>query len=108
MKQPAAGLSAKWWPPKPASFGSFEESQGLVIGQLLVVDPQSRVGGLGPIGTFRTTILREAPVSLSNFRFRTHPESSPAGATRSYSLLLVGQDILGADLHEWLFLLVTV
>jgi hypothetical protein len=31
----------------------------------------------------------------------------PVGATRCHSLLLAGQAILGADLHAWLFLLVT-
>jgi hypothetical protein len=66
----------------------------LVIGQLQV-------------GDLSTAILREALVSLSGFRFRTHTESGPVGATRCYSLLLAGQAILGADLREWLFLLVT-
>jgi hypothetical protein len=56
---------------------------------------------------FRTAILREDLVSLSDFRSRTHPESDPANATPCHSLLLAGQAILGADLHEWLFLLVT-
>jgi hypothetical protein len=44
---------------------------------------------------------------LSDFGSRTHPESDPAGATRCQSLLLAGDAILVADLHEWLFLLVT-
>ena len=54
-----------------------------------------------------TAILREDLVSLSDFRSRTHPEFRPADATRCHSLLLAGRAILGADLHEWLFLLVT-
>jgi len=66
----------------------------LVIGQLQV-------------GDLSTAILREALVSLSGFRFRTHTEFGPVGATPCYSLLLAGQAILGADLREWLFLLVT-
>jgi hypothetical protein len=49
---------------------------------------------------------REALVSLSDFRSRTHPEFDPVGVTCCHSLLLAGQAILGADLHEWLFLLV--
>jgi hypothetical protein len=44
---------------------------------------------------------------LSDFRSRTHPEFGTADATRCYSVLLAGHDILRADLHEWLFLLVT-
>jgi hypothetical protein len=56
----------------------------------------------------RTAILREALVSLSDSQARTHPESDPADATRCQSLLLAGAAILGADLREWLFLLVTV
>jgi hypothetical protein len=55
----------------------------------------------------RTAILREALVSLSDSRSRTHPEFGPADATPCHSLLLAGHDILGDDLHEWLFLLVT-
>jgi hypothetical protein len=56
---------------------------------------------------YRTAILREALVSLSDSRSGTHPESGPVGATPSHSMLLAGHDILGADLHQWLFLLVT-
>ena len=44
---------------------------------------------------------------IDRFSAETHPEFRPAGATRCQSLLLAGQAILGADLHEWLFLLVT-
>jgi hypothetical protein len=51
--------------------------------------------------------LREALVSLTDFRSRTHPEFDPADATRCQSLLLAGRAILQPDLHEWLFLLVT-
>jgi hypothetical protein len=58
-------------------------------------------------GTFRTAILREALINLSDSRPETHPEFDPADAKRCHSLLLAGQPILGADLHEWLFLLVT-
>jgi hypothetical protein len=72
----------------------------------LVADPQSKVRWPS-MGTFRTAILREALVSLSDFRSRTHPEFGPADATRCHSLLLAGQAILQPDLHEWLFLLVT-
>jgi hypothetical protein len=50
--------------------------------------------------------LREALVSLSDFRLRTHPEFGPADATRCHSLPLAGQAKFGGDLHEWLFLLV--
>jgi hypothetical protein len=56
---------------------------------------------------FGTAILREGLVSLSDFRSRTHPESDPANATPCHSLLLAGHIILGADLRERLFLLVT-
>jgi hypothetical protein len=65
----------------------------LVIGQLQV-------------GDLSTAILREALVSLSDFRFRTHTEFGPVGATPCYSLLLAGTAILDADLHGRLFLLV--
>ena len=58
-------------------------------------------------GTFRTASLREALINLSGFRSGTHPEFDPTDAKRCHSLLLAGQAILGADLHEWLFLLVT-
>jgi hypothetical protein len=44
---------------------------------------------------------------IDRFLAETHPEFRPAGATRCQSLLLAGPAILGADLHEWLFLLVT-
>jgi hypothetical protein len=50
---------------------------------------------------------RELAAKLSDFRSRTHPEFGPADATRCHSLLLAGQAILGADLREWLFVLVT-
>jgi hypothetical protein len=56
---------------------------------------------------YRTAILREALVSLSDFRSRIHPESDPVGANRCHSLPLAGHAILGPDLHEWLFLLTT-
>ena len=56
---------------------------------------------------YRPAILREELVSLSDSRSRTHPESGPAGATWCQSLPLARHAILGADLHEWLFLLVT-
>jgi hypothetical protein len=50
---------------------------------------------------------RETAAGLTDSRPKTHPEYGPAGATRCQSLLLAGEAILGADLHEWLFLLVT-
>jgi hypothetical protein len=56
---------------------------------------------------YRTAILREALVSLSDSRSGTHLEFDPVDATPCHSLLLAGHDILGDDLHEWLFLLVT-
>ena len=52
-------------------------------------------------------ILREELVNLSDSRPETHPEFDPADAKRCHSLLLAGAAILRADLHEWLFLLVT-
>jgi hypothetical protein len=50
---------------------------------------------------------REPTAELSDSRSETHPELGPAAATRCHSLLLAGTAILGVDLHEWLFLLVT-
>jgi uncharacterized protein len=50
---------------------------------------------------------REAAAGLTDCRPKTHAEFRPAGATRCQSLLLAGTAILGADLREWLFLLVT-
>jgi hypothetical protein len=72
----------------------------------LVGDPNRGAVGL-PCCAFRTAILREVLVNLSDFRSRTHPEFGPADATRCHSLPLAGRAILGADLREWLFLLVT-
>ena len=50
---------------------------------------------------------RETAAGLTDSRPKTHPEFRPAGATRCHSLPLAGHAILGSDLHEWLFLLVT-
>ena len=50
---------------------------------------------------------REPTAELSDSRSETHPEFDPDGATPCHSMLLAGQPILGVDLHEWLFLLVT-
>jgi hypothetical protein len=65
-----------------------------------------KYGGLERIGTFQR-YMREVAVNLTDFRSRTHPEFDPADAIRCHSLLLAGRAILDADLHEWLFLLVT-
>jgi hypothetical protein len=51
---------------------------------------------------------REPTAELSDSRSETHPEFDPDGATRCHSMLLAGRAILDFDLHEWLFLLVTV
>jgi hypothetical protein len=51
---------------------------------------------------------REPTAELSNSRSETHPEFDPHDATRCHSMLLAGRAILDFDLHEWLFLLVTV
>ena len=56
-------------------------------------------------GTWRHA--RETAAELTDSGPKTHPEFRPAGATRCQSLLLAGDAILGPDLHEWLFLLVT-
>jgi hypothetical protein len=50
---------------------------------------------------------RETAAGLTDSQPKTDPEFRPAGATRCQSLLRAGRAILGADLHEWLFLLVT-
>jgi hypothetical protein len=50
---------------------------------------------------------RETAAGLTDSRPEAPAELRSAGATRCHSLLLVGRAILGADLHEWLFLLVT-
>jgi hypothetical protein len=60
------------------------------------------------VGELSMAVLREALDSLSGFRFRSHTEFGPVSATPCQSLLIAGRAILGSDLHEWLFLLVTV
>jgi hypothetical protein len=50
---------------------------------------------------------RERAAGLTDSRPETHAEFCPAGATRCHSLPLAGRAILGLDLREWLFLLVT-
>jgi hypothetical protein len=50
---------------------------------------------------------RETAARLTDSRPKTHPEFRPADASRCHSLPLAGQAIVGADLHEWLSLLVT-
>jgi hypothetical protein len=51
--------------------------------------------------------MGETAAGLTDSRPETHAEFRPTDATRCRSLLLAGKAILGADLHEWLFLLVT-
>jgi hypothetical protein len=65
------------------------------------------MNGRGTRGSEGEALTGEVPVNLSDFQSRTHPEFNPADATRCHSLLPAGAAILGADLHEWLFLLVT-
>ena len=87
---------------------SEERRGGLILGRLWVGD--SLIEGVVALDVSvcsERAISREELVNLSDFRSRTHPESDPVGATPCHSLLLAGQAILGPDLHEWLFLLVT-
>jgi GNAT superfamily N-acetyltransferase len=87
----------------PAPSASMPPPQGSAERRMAL---DRRHGGLGRVGTFQRP-LREVAVGLSDFRSRTHPEFGPAGASRCHSLPLAGQAILGSDLREWLFLLVT-
>src|SRR5215216_5344957 len=50
---------------------------------------------------------RKAAAGLTDSRPKTYAEFCPAGGIRCQSLLLAGAAIVAADLHEWLFLLVT-
>jgi hypothetical protein len=106
-----AGRREAWTGPGPADrqpepLASPQRSYAMSCASASAGRLWPRVRWPGRIGAFQRH-LRETPVNLSDFPSRTHPEFRPTGATRCQSLLLAGQAILGADLHGWLFLLVT-
>jgi hypothetical protein len=57
-----------------AGTGQIMSSEGA---NLLIEDAVA----LDQVGAFRTAVVREELVSLSDFWSRTHPESDPVGAT---------------------------
>jgi hypothetical protein len=58
-------------------------------------------------GLYPSALIERNAGQFARFSVETHPEFGPAAGGPCHSMLLAGQAILGADLHEWLFLLVT-